>query len=108
APGADAGRVLVGVQRGEVRIGAAVEPEDRKVEAFVRAHDLAVTLGRGCNGQARRSHCKCVDKFPTRHHRSPYLSPHPDYKTKPGFGRDSSELKSLAHDEMRKQSSQLC
>ena len=42
----DVGRILVGLERREMRIGAAVQPDDGEVEAFVGAEDLAVALGR--------------------------------------------------------------
>ena len=37
--------LLVGLQRGKMGVGAAVEADDGEVEAVVGAHDLAVAAG---------------------------------------------------------------
>ena len=77
----DARSGLVGFERREMRVGAAVEADDGEVEAFVGAHDLAVALCGGGDCQARRADCKCVEKLPSRNHlfsclnRAPVLSP---------------------------------
>ncbi len=42
----DAGGVLICLERGEMRVGAAVKADDGEVEAVIGAEDLAVTLRR--------------------------------------------------------------
>jgi len=88
------------MERGQMRVGAAVEADDGEVEAFVRAHDLAVTASRGRDGQAGRSGGKCVEEFSTRNH---LFSIHPVC-----LRGASTELECLAHGAMRKDSTQVC
>ena len=46
-----------------MRIGAAVQPDHRKVEPLVGAHDLAVALGGAGEREARCADCKGVEKL---------------------------------------------
>ena len=47
----DAGVFGVGLERGEVRVGAAVEADDGEVDALVGAHDLGIGFGGGGDGE---------------------------------------------------------
>ena len=61
----NAGRLLVPLESGEMRIGPRVEADDGKVEAIVCAHDLAIAFGGGIKRQTRGSNSKRVEKLAT-------------------------------------------
>src|ERR1700733_3423668 len=46
----DAGGVPIRLERREMCVGAAIETDNGKVEAVIRAKYLAITLCRTCNG----------------------------------------------------------
>ena len=49
-------------------VAAPIQTDNSEVEAIVGAEDLAVTLRRSSNGQARRPDCKCVEKLTSFNH----------------------------------------
>ena len=51
-----------------MRVAAAVESDDGKVEPVVGAHDLRIALCCAADGQARRSDGHRVQKFATCNH----------------------------------------
>jgi hypothetical protein len=67
----DARRLSVGAQRREMRIGAAIETDDGKVETIVGAENLPITFRAGGNRQSSRSEGKCVKKIASCNHFSP-------------------------------------
>ena len=67
-----AGRGLVGIERREVRISAAIEADHGKVEPLVRTHDLAVTLRRGPDRGSGRSRRGRRKKLPSSNHPPPW------------------------------------
>ena len=66
----DAGALFVRLERREVRIAAAVESDHGKVQAPVRAENLAIASGVGADCQPRCSYRKCIDKLTTIDHSS--------------------------------------
>ncbi len=65
---------LIGFQRRQMRVGAAVEANHGEVEALVGAHDLPVALCGVADSEAGCAHSKCVEKFPSRDHLFSYSS----------------------------------
>ena len=66
--------MLVRLQRGEVRITAAVQSDYGKVQALVGAENLAIAFGVGADCQPRRPHSKYIEKLTTIDHSSPIYS----------------------------------
>ena len=64
----DSRRLPVGAQRGEMRIGAAIEADDGKVETIVGTENLPITFRAGGNRQSSRSEDKCVNKIASSDH----------------------------------------
>src|SRR6202030_2663537 len=61
-------RVRVGLERRQVGVGAAVQPDDGEVQAIVRPQNLRVALGAGAKSQARCAQGSGVEKFASRDH----------------------------------------
>ena len=72
----DAGGAPVRLERGEMSVGAAIQPNHGKVEAIIGTENLAIALCRGSHGQPRRAHRKCIEKLTScSHHFSLSLVP---------------------------------
>src|SRR5271163_2087093 len=86
----DPRRGLVRLKRRKMRIGPAIQADDRKVEAVVGSHDLGIALGGRADGQTRRSHRQCVEKLPPSNHISPLKGP--PTAILPGFVYSTNEI----------------
>ena len=64
----DVHRILIGLERRQVRVGATIQADYGEVEAFIGAHDLAVAFGGRTDRQPCRSHRKCVKEFTSGDH----------------------------------------
>ena len=58
----------VRLERREMSVGAAIQTDHGKVEAVIRAKDLAIALCRSSHGQSRRAHGKCIEKLTSCNH----------------------------------------
>jgi hypothetical protein len=70
----DAGAILISLQRRQVGVPAAVDPDHRKIQAIVGAENLSVALSVGPDSQPGRSYRKRVEKLTTINHISPFVS----------------------------------
>src|SRR5258705_7062470 len=60
--------ILVRLKRRKVSISTPMETDHRKVEPIIRAHNLAVALGRRSDRQPSRAYRKCVEKLTPCNH----------------------------------------
>ncbi len=71
----DAGGLAVGVQRGEMRVAAAVEAVDGKVQPVVGAENLRIAFCRGCKRRACDTGGQAIHKCaPGNHLRLQFVS----------------------------------
>src|SRR6202162_5893144 len=59
----DAGSAFVGLERGEVGVGAAVETDHSKVEAIIGTEDTGVAFCGGTYGVSCGGGCESIEKF---------------------------------------------